>query len=260
MVNEVKAPNRDFAGTSVGKELATYSAARAANDVSVTGVFSSGKYQVGNDGRVGIEYLFDSGGFISQLGVFSLSGMNSFVPGSPEFIAEAARRILSNSTLGGLAIDDANDGARYTTSTTLLKSFNQGDYQGIKMLRMTPGDTVAFMLIPNGLVWESFTGQSSDPFKRPLFSLPEANPVTPFGQNQFGDAEGTGTVLVFEDTRMDTTGPKSSDRDFNDVVFRAYGLSTLGITPSVSSLAEPGRDWTQSEFGTSIRINSVQPF
>ncbi|MFO0937617.1 MAG: DUF4114 domain-containing protein [Gemmataceae bacterium] len=256
-VKDVVNANRDFMATDVGHTLGNYASTRIASDTTVSGVFTGGKYQVAANGKVGVDYLFDSGGFVGQMGVFSLSGMNAYKPGSQEFIQEAARRVISNSTLGAQVINDYTEGARYATGATLMQSFNAGAYQGVKTLNMAPGDTVAFMLIPNGTTWEAFTGTSSDPTKRALFSMADANPA---GANQFADTQGTGTVLAFEDARLDGANPNPSDKDYNDIVFRTYGLTPLGTTPTVSELAVTGRDWTQTDLGKTIRNNSVQPW
>lgn len=255
-ISDVTNMNRDFIHTGFGQNLATYTAQRIASDTSVSGVYSTGKFLISPDGKVTVDYLFDSGGYVSQMGIFSLQGMGAYTPGSPEFIHEAARRVVSNSVLGGLAIDDTTEGARYATGSDLLRSFNQGDYRGVRTLNLSPGDTVAFMPIPNGTTWESFTGRTSDPFKLPVFSMPEANPASSYGSAALANAQGNGLVLAFEDTRLDVTGIKASDRDYNDVVFRTSGLSPLAPIPTVGDIASPGRDWTSTVLGQMIRTNT----
>ena len=62
---------------------------------------SPGTFLVENaDGQVKFDYQFDGGYYEGELGIFSLSGMEALTRGSPEFIAEAARRVLTNSTEG----------------------------------------------------------------------------------------------------------------------------------------------------------------
>jgi hypothetical protein len=76
---------------------------------------SPGTFLVENaDGQVKFDYQFDGGYYQGELGIFSLSGMESLTPGSPEFIAEAARRVLSNSTEGHIVIRDSIEGAKFT--------------------------------------------------------------------------------------------------------------------------------------------------
>ena len=54
-----------------------------------TDPFISGKFKVDTTGKVGIDFLFDGGFYKGQLAIFSLKGMENFVPGSEEFIKEA---------------------------------------------------------------------------------------------------------------------------------------------------------------------------
>ncbi|MCS6814453.1 MAG: hypothetical protein NZ772_12920 [Cyanobacteria bacterium] len=75
--------------------------------------YTSGYFLTDSTGKIGIDYLFDGGGYRGQLALFSLEGMETLVPGSPEFIKEAARRALSKSELGYIVIDDPTEGARF---------------------------------------------------------------------------------------------------------------------------------------------------
>jgi hypothetical protein len=74
----------------------------------------SGTFLVDDQGKVKFDYQFDGGYFQGEVGIFSLAGMEAFIPGTPEFIAEAHRRVLSNSTLGNVVISDATEGAKFT--------------------------------------------------------------------------------------------------------------------------------------------------
>jgi hypothetical protein len=68
--------------------------------------FTSGVFTVGETGSVGIDFLFDGGKYQGEVAIFSLSGLDEFELGSPEFISEVARRALSNSVQGYVAISD----------------------------------------------------------------------------------------------------------------------------------------------------------
>lgn len=76
--------------------------------------FTSGVFTVGSTGQVGIDYLFDGGGYPGELAIFSLQGLESLDLGTPEFIKEVGRRALSDSTLGHVVISDQIDGARFS--------------------------------------------------------------------------------------------------------------------------------------------------
>jgi hypothetical protein len=81
--------------------------------------------------------------------------MSALAPGSPEFIAEAARRVLTNSTEGHIVIRDSIEGAKFTGAMPGEGSWGSGEYQGIKTFNMTPGDTFAVMVVPSGTVQSS---------------------------------------------------------------------------------------------------------
>jgi hypothetical protein len=75
--------------------------------------FDTGVFTVGSSGQVSIDYLFDGGLYQGELAIFSLEGMEQYQTDLNEFIAEAARRALSNSDFGHVVISDATEGARF---------------------------------------------------------------------------------------------------------------------------------------------------
>ena len=113
----------------------------------------NGIFTVDSTGEFTIDFLFDAGGYESELGIFNLTGMESLNPGSDEFIQEAARRALSNSANGYIAINDDSEAARFTGELG-EKDRNKGNYAGIKTFTMNPGDNFALMLVPQGKVEE----------------------------------------------------------------------------------------------------------
>jgi hypothetical protein len=222
-VEEVTNPTRDFRNTPVGGDLLDYGQEQQARDVlGTTGGYQGGTSRVGNEGQLQIDFLYDGGGYVGEMAIFSLQGMNAYTPGSPEFIREAARRALTDSTLGHVVISDRLEGARSSVKFSFDGAFNQGPYLGIKTFEMMPGDIFAFMLVPNGSVWEVYNNSAASGNKRPLFSVSEANPSGPTGNVHMADITGTGTVLGFEDQRQDAY----TDRDYNDIVFRLIGAET----------------------------------
>ena len=75
--------------------------------------FETGTFIVGTSGEVEVDFLFDGGWFRGELAVFSLEGMETYEPGSTEFMVEAARRALTNSELGHILVRDQTEAARF---------------------------------------------------------------------------------------------------------------------------------------------------
>ena len=142
--------------------------------------FDTGVFTVGSSGQVSIDYLFDGGFYQGELAIFSLEGMQQFEADLNEFIAEAARRALSNSQLGHVVISDSTEGARFHGSFAWEGDFNSGDYMGVRTFSMRPGDTFGVMLVPNGTVQQVLDSPTAPTAPsqegatgglRPLFSL-----------------------------------------------------------------------------------------
>ena len=160
--------NRNWLTTVVGQDLRSY-----ANRPR----FTTGSFEVNQTGQVQVDYLYDGGGYQGQLAVFSLAGMEQYTPGSVEFIQEAARRALTNSTEGRVLIRDGQEGAKFSTTLGWENNFNTGTYQGIQRFTMSAGDQVAFMLVQNNTVQSVYANPNNfdKAGQTPLFSLPEAN-------------------------------------------------------------------------------------
>jgi len=220
---EVISSTRNFIETPIGQSLLNYAAERARDDSSVVaGAGQDGVFKIDASGEVKVNYLFDGGGYVGEMAIFSVQGMEHLVPGSREFIQEAARRALSGSQLGHVLISDRLEAARVSSKLSWETNFNSGIYLGEKKFKMSAGDSVAFFLVPNGTIWELFNNPDLTGGKRPLFSLASANPTGPTGNIHFADFTGQGQVFGFEDQRKDGT---NCDRDFNDLVFRISGLT-----------------------------------
>ena len=210
---------------------------------------SPGTFLVENaDGQVKIDYQFDGGYYEGELGIFSLSGMSALTPGSPEFIAEAARRVLTNSTEGHLVIRDSIEGGKFTGAMPPEGSWGSGPYQGIKTFNMTPGDTFAVMLVPSGTVqsslqfswlWDLF------PELRPLFSIQSANPNDTSYVLPIADATGTGNTFATEDMSA-----ANSDGDYNDLIFTVIGAR--GNAPRLDAVINPAKEWRNTPLGQSL--------
>jgi len=88
---------------------------------------SPGTFLVENaNGQVKFEYQFDGGYYEGELGIFSLSNVRADAR-SPEFIAEAARRVLTNSTEGHIVIRDSIEGAKFTGAMPPEGTFGSGE-------------------------------------------------------------------------------------------------------------------------------------
>lgn len=182
--------------------------------------FKSGVFTVGDTGVIQVDWLYDGGAYKGELGIFSLEGMKDLTPGSAEFIAEAVRRVLSDSTEGHLVLSDPTEGARF--SGTLGKEpqdWNSGEYKGVKSFEMNPGDWFATILVPNS----TFSALASNPGttnsnRRPLFSLVSSNPAYGMYLGQIADVNGMGTAFSYEDMNA-----ANSDRDYNDLIIQITG-------------------------------------
>lgn len=234
---------KEWRNSTPGKQLIEY---------SNRNVFDNGTFKVDSTGQVKFDYLFDGGWFQGELAAFSVKGMETYTPGSVEFIKEAARRALSNSNQGRILAQDATEGARFQAQVGWENNFNKGDYQGTKTFNFAAGDEVAFMMTQN----VSIQALYQDPNlmyqwgKLPIFSVAEANP---YGNapNQLVAVDNHGT-FAFDDTRIDKG---QSDKDYNDMVFQVRGLQANNVA-SMNSTVNPTRDWRTQTVGKQILSHS----
>ena len=208
--------------------------------------FSNGVFEVDSSGAIQIDFLFDGHWFEGELAVFSLEGMESYTPGSQEFIQEAATRAISNSEQGYILLEDSTERARFGSRFSWEGAFNSGEYLGQKTFNLTPGTRFALMLIQNTTVAEIANHPENMWQKRklPLFSIPEANPGTAEAQMVAVDSNG---IFAFEDLRVDWD---KSDHDYNDIVFQLQGAN--GVFPSIDDWINPDRDWRDTPIGQEI--------
>lgn len=234
-VSEVTNVNRNFATTTLGTGLLKHTQAQQVKDrEAVNGSYSFGTFTVGASGVMDFDFVFRGGKHDGEMAVFSLQGMGKYAPGSAEFIKEAARRALTQSTLGQVVVNLYQDAARETASLAWEPDYNKGTYRGVQKLKLTPRDTVAFMLVPNGTVWSVYAGGKSA--ARPVFSVPEANPTEGGGSRYMLDLTGSGTRFGFEDQLFD----RGSDKDHNDVVFRIGNAKAWA--PTFGTWVNPAKD------------------
>lgn len=223
--------DRNWLDTDFGAELSDY-----AN----RSLFDSGTFTVDATGKVNVDYLFDGGWNQARLAVFSLNGMGAYEPGSADFVSEAARRALSNTTDGRILIDDTKQGARYDQPVSWENNFNSGEYQGVESIMMTPGDEVAFMMVQN----TNFL----DVYRNTDYALRQDNKVLfSFNQDQIVALDPSGTI-AFEDVDVNAA---NGDSDYNDFIIQAQGLTGNNI-PAAEELINPDRDIRDEVIGEEL--------
>lgn len=238
--------NRNWLSTNLGQDLIQY-----ANRP----IFDSGTFRVNSTGQIQVDYLYDGGWFEGQLGVFSLSGMETYEPGSLEFIQEAANRSLSNSSFGRVLIGDEEQGAKFSGGVDWEKDFNTQDYLGIQKFAMNPGEELAFVLLQHGSLEDiAQNPENIDKWgKLPIFSVPTLNPDGA-APNQIVAVDDNGT-LAFEDVRIDRG---HSDLDYNDFVFQVQGLDGNNIS-TMDDTVNPYRDWRANDVGAALLDYADRP-
>ncbi|MEG3838472.1 DUF4114 domain-containing protein, partial [Microcoleus sp. Z1_C3] len=216
----------------------------------------SGFFATDSTGQVGFDWLHDGGNYKGEVAIFSVVGMEKFTPGSQEFIKEAARRSLTNSTFGHVVISDPTEGANPLFNGSLGEgNYNEGQYSGAKTFPMKPGEAFAVMLVPNGTVQDVFKNPGAGGDKRPLLSLSSTNPDDAWLYGQVADVTGNGKAFAMEDQRVD----QGSDKDYNDLVFNLTGAT--GKAVSIDKVIDPSKDWTKLDGGKELidYVKSKQP-
>ena len=211
-------------------------------------LFKTGFYTVGENGKVGFDYLFDGGSYQGSLGIFSLTGLEEYEVGSETFIEETARRSLSNSELGYVVISEQTEAAKYTSANPDTIT---GEYEGFKTFEMNPGEQFGLLLIPNGTFEEVLDNPGIRGDKQPIFSMDAANPQTGSYLGRVKDFEESGSIWAMEDTLSDD----NANKEFNDFVFYVQGAD--GNAPSLLSLLNPDSQWLGED--TAKQILEWQP-
>ncbi|BAY10807.1 DUF4114 domain-containing protein [Calothrix sp. NIES-2098] len=204
-----------------------------------------GVFNVGLDGQVSIEFIGDGGSYHGELGLFSLKGMENLQLGSVEFIQESARRIMSNSDAGYLAISDPTEGAKFSGNLGENEK-NDGNFVGEKNFALTPGDRVAFLLVPNGKIKEFVANSSPTQDKTALFSIADANSDKSVHFAQLGQGTAKGATFGVEDIVAD----RGSDWDYNDIIFQIKGAT--GKTAPLDTFINPNKEWRNTELGKQL--------
>ncbi|MBD2358030.1 DUF4114 domain-containing protein [Tolypothrix sp. FACHB-123] len=207
-----------------------------------------GVFNVGLDGQVSIEFLADGGSYLGELGLFSLKGMENLQLGSVEFVQESARRILSNSQAGYLAISDIQEGAKFSGNLGEGEK-NHGGFLGEKSYTMIAGEQFAFLLLPNGKIQELLDAPKQD--KTAIFSIANANTDKSVHFAQLGQGTDKGATFGVEDV----LAHQNSDWDYNDIIFQIKGAT--GKTSPLDALINSKKEWRNTELGKQL-INYAQ--
>ncbi|MEM9805440.1 MAG: DUF4114 domain-containing protein, partial [Cyanobacteria bacterium P01_D01_bin.56] len=199
--------------------------------------YSEGVFTTGADGNMTIDFMYDGGGFQSEIAVFSLEGMTA-TPGTEAFVQEAAKRALTNEE-GYVLIKDSSEGAKTNFKVDWEQNFAHGEYKGPKSFYFDPGTQFAVMLVQNTSVQKLADDPSlSTEFgKQAIFSLPEAN-AGGVEQGRLADFNGLSTtgkgLYGMEDIAIEgAEGYEKADHDYNDIVFQI-----MGATAEVASAAD----------------------
>ena len=209
--------------------------------IRIMAIFPIGTFIVDPSGTVEVDFLFDGGWFRGELAIFSLEGMESFEPGSKEFVREAARRALTDSLLGHIILQDELEGAQLSSKLAWERNFNTGEYQGVKTFNMTPGDEVGLMLVQHTTIQNTLENidRISEFGRVPLFSSLEANLSGSSAKRlEVVDVDDNGTIAL-EDVPI-----QQADKDYNDLILNLRGLeSNLAL---LSDNINPNRDWRKT--------------
>ena len=201
-------------------------------------------------GTVQVEFLFDGGQASGELGIYSLTGMDAFAPGSAAYKQEAARRALNNGAQGAQMFSDASEGAKFSGQLGEPDQ-NAGSFAGPKSATLTPGEKFAFIFAPGSRLQTVF----NNPNQTALFSVADANPGKFV---QF--AQLSGDVFAIEDISLS----QNSDADFNDIIFKVSGAT--GSAVALTQVISAQRTWfnlplTQTilgGFGNTLGFTPIQ--
>jgi len=123
-----------------------------------------GTFVVESD-EIAVRFLFDGGGYRSELGVFSLEGLDGLDTTSDAYRQEVLNRVKSNGELGGIVLSDVRQGAKFTRLKLNDRSMNGGQYLGRRLFDgMDPGDRVGLALMRDGRFGNTTTVDKKDMF------------------------------------------------------------------------------------------------
>jgi len=242
-INDVINESRDWRKDPAATDLLRY-----ANRAE----FDRGVFQVGASGTVVIDWLLDGGMYDrSEVGIFSLSGLDQFEIGSNQFVQAVVNRVNSNSKLGYRVLSDATEDARYSPDWNWENVFNGENYLGSQTFAMDPGDRFGFVLLPNAsFTDDGLTNWNGNWGRRPLFSMDIANPG---GTKQFGKVYPdaiNGLVVGFEDVHLS----QGSNRDYQDILLGIQGATSINV-PLIEDIVHQNHNWLNTTTGQFVVNN-----
>ncbi|BAY87792.1 putative peptidase (plasmid) [Calothrix parasitica NIES-267] len=205
-----------------------------------------GVFEVGAEGEVEIDFLFDGGAYLGEVGIFSLEGLSI---DSQDFATEAANRALKNSQESGyIAISDLTDSAMISGSTPYDKNHNIGKYKTEHSFLMTAGTQFGIVFAANGSIQDAITNPNSGQL---IFSLPQANTNQSIQFAQVPGVDSTGLAFTNSDTfAFEDIAGIASDNDFNDAIIQIKGAT--GSATQLDEVINPKRDWRDFESGRQV--------
>ncbi|MCS7063098.1 MAG: DUF4114 domain-containing protein [Methylacidiphilales bacterium] len=222
--------------------------------------YSAGVFEVLHpQGKVGVEYLYDGGGYGNgEMGIFRLDNWpvtgEVASPGSVAWIQEAARRCLQNNANDGyVVLRDALDAARHVGALPYEGNHSAGTYQGMQYYTLAAGATFGVMLVPNDTIQNVYNNPTSTGAARPLFSLATDRPGDGFNFGQMSALKFPGYGFAFEDVNVE----EGSDFDCNDVVVLFTGARAEA--PLIDDVINPSKEWRNTAIGQAI-LGTVEDF
>ncbi|NEO28364.1 MAG: hypothetical protein F6K03_16160 [Kamptonema sp. SIO4C4] len=221
----------------------TLEANRVSDSTQLLQQFKTGVFTTEESGTVQIDYLFDGTQQTGELGIFSLQGMEQLDIDSPEFIREAAQRVMNDSPLGQIAIQPQTQKAKFQGILGEKDSqpSETQNHPERTTLQMNGNDAVAFLFVPQGGIKKLLEIPDAPEFQgsnRPRLSL------TPQTLADVGDGE------TFA---LETSAQK---RTYNDLVFRIKGATPTTNLPSLDTVIDPQNDWRETRLGQAILKDS----
>lgn len=204
-----------------------------------------GVFEVGAEGEVEIDFLFDGGAYLGEVGIFSLEGMSMDSEG---FAIEAANRALNNSQESGyIAISDLTDSAMISGSTPYDKNHNIGKYKIEHSFLMASGTQFGIVFAANSSIQDVITNPNGEL----IFSLPQVNINQSIQFAQVPGVDSTGLTFTNSDTfAFEDIAGIGSDNDFNDTIIQIKGAT--GTATQLDEVINPERDWRDFEPGRQV--------
>ena len=204
-----------------------------------------GVFEVGAEGEVEIDFLFDGGAYLGEVGIFSLEGMSI---DSEDFATEAANRALQNSQESGyIAISDLTDSAMISGSTPCDKNHNIGKYKTEHSFLMPSGTQFGIVFAANGSIQDAITNPNSEL----IFSATQVNTNQSIQFAQVPGVDSTGLSFTNSDTfAFEDIAGIASDNDFNDTIIQIKGAT--GSATQLDEVINTERDWRGFESGRQV--------